>query len=127
MEDDALPESDHVSRYCGRGTLSESGDVTGTSFLLGPDDEYLSVNWLEFLKLDSRQAEIEEVRRVLSTKLTLGAAAKIAKLNVGEVISYVIGGSPDIFRTQELADDLLREFFEKAIPEDSFSFNGARY
>ncbi len=95
MKDDALPESDHVSRYCGGGTLSESGDVTGTSFLLSPGDEYLSVNWLEFLKLDSREAEIEEVRRVLSTKLKLGATAKFATLNVGEVISYVIGGSPD--------------------------------
>ena len=95
MKDDALPESDHVSRYCGGGTLSESGDVTGTSFLLRPDDEYLSVNWLEFLNLDGRQAEIEEVRRVLSTKLNLRATAKIAALNVGEVIRHVIEGSPD--------------------------------
>ncbi len=70
-------------------------EITGASFQLRADDEYLSVNWLEFLGLGDRDSEIGEIRRVLSTKMNLGSTAKIAVLNVGNVKDHVRENSPN--------------------------------
>jgi len=93
MKGDPVPNKDHICRYCSATQCTEKGQVTGAAFQLRPIDENLSVNWLEFLRLASRQEQISEVRRVLS--LTLGAKAKIAVLNVGEILNYVRTQSPD--------------------------------
>ncbi|MBN1546405.1 MAG: hypothetical protein JW902_07085, partial [Syntrophaceae bacterium] len=58
-------------------------------------EDYLSVNWLEYLRLHHRQEEVGKIRKILASKLTLGAKAKIAVLNVGETIDYVRSNSPD--------------------------------
>ncbi|MCK4618544.1 MAG: hypothetical protein KAT52_01225 [Desulfobacterales bacterium] len=95
MKGDPVPNQDHISRYCSAIHCKENGQVTGTAFRPRQADEYLSVNWLEFFHLADQQDEIQEVRKVLSSKLTLGAKAKIAVLNVGEIINYVHTQSPD--------------------------------
>jgi len=95
MKGDSVPKRDHISRYCSGMRCTEEGQVTGAAFLPREDEEYLSVNWLEFLKLNNRQEEIQEVRRVLDSKLTLGTRAKIAVLSVGEILEYVLTQSPD--------------------------------
>jgi len=95
MKGDPIPDQDHISRYCSATRCTEKGQVTGVAFQLRPTDEHLSVNWLEFLQLANRQEEISEVRRILSSKLGLGAEAKIAVLNVGEILNYVRIQSPD--------------------------------
>ncbi len=66
-----------------------------TAFLPREEEEYLSVNWLEFLKLNNRQEEIQEVRRFLGSKLILSTRAKIAVLSVEEILEYVLTQSPD--------------------------------
>ncbi len=63
--------------------------------MVRPDEESLSVNWLEFFKSSSRKSEIAELRRVYSTKFNVGARAKIAVLNVGEVRDTVLTESQD--------------------------------
>lgn len=93
MKGDPLPEQDHISRYCSATRLTEDGLITGAAFHLRPSKKYLSVNWLEFFQLADRQEQIKEVRKAL--RLTLGAKAKIAVLNVGEIINYVCSNSPD--------------------------------
>lgn len=96
MKGDPVPDDHHVSRYCSKTKLTESGAVTGSAFQLAPDQKYLSVNWLEFLNLPKRQDEIAEIRKVLSSKgLTLRKSGKIAVLLVGEVIQYVRTEAPD--------------------------------
>ena len=85
MRDEPIPPDHHVSRYCRGGSLLNGEEVTGASFFLRVDEEYVSVNWLEFLRLGDRDSEIEEVRRVLGTKMDLGSTAKIAVLNVGDM------------------------------------------
>ena len=95
LKDEPIPPDHHVSRYCGGGSLLENSEVTGTSFLLRDDEEYLSVNWLDFLGLGDRDSEIEEVRRVLGTKLKVGSTAKIAVLNVGDTQDHVRQNSQD--------------------------------
>ncbi len=94
MKDDQIPPDHHVSRYCGGGSLL-NGEVTGVSFYLRAEDEYHSVNWLDFLGLGDRDSEIGEIRRVLSTKMNLGSTAKIAVLNVDYMKDHVRQNSPD--------------------------------
>ena len=95
MKGDPIPGEDHISRYCSRMHLTEDGEVTGTAFMLRPNDEYLSVNWREFLNLPEREDQIRQVRRLLSLTLKLRKTARIAVLNVGEIIDYVRAQTPD--------------------------------
>lgn len=96
MKGDLVPDQDHISRYCPATKCTEEGKVLATAFMLKKaDEEYLSVNWLEFLRLPSQDEEINEIRRVLGTKLDLGGRARIALLNVGELIEQVFGKSND--------------------------------
>ena len=95
MKGEPLPEQDHISRYCSAIHCTENGKVTWTAFQLRQMEDYLSVNWLEYLRLNRRQEEVGKIRKILGSKLTLGAKAKIAVLNVGEIIDYVRSNSPD--------------------------------
>ncbi len=95
MKDEPIPPDHHISRHCKKSSLSESNDVTAASFYLRSNDDYLSVNWLEFLGLGDRDSEIAEIRRVLSTKITPGSTAKIAVLNVGQMKDHVRKNSQD--------------------------------
>jgi hypothetical protein len=94
LKDEPIPPDHHVSRYCGGRSILD-GEVTGASFILRADDEYLSVNWLELLRLGGRDSEIEEVKRVLGTKMNLGSTAKIAVLIVGDTQDHVRQNSRD--------------------------------
>ena len=59
--------------------------------MLRSDEERLSVNWLEFLECSSRDNEIIEIRKIYSQKFRrVGAQAKIAVLNVGEIRENVL-------------------------------------
>lgn len=87
MRGDPLPDQDHISRYCRPKTLQEDGQPSRTSFMLRPNEELLSVNWLEYFDLRDRQVQITQVRQVI--RLTLQATAKIAVLNVGGILDRV--------------------------------------
>jgi hypothetical protein len=53
-------------------------------------DRLLSVNWLEYFPLLNRESQIDEVRKVLTKKMSrLGANSRIAVLNVEQAISSV--------------------------------------
>ena len=86
MKGNLVPEQDHISRYASAMRCTEDGEVTGAAFMLRHNEEFLSVNWLEFFHLDNRQEEIRAVRNALRVKL--GAKAKIAIMNIGEIINY---------------------------------------
>ena len=87
MKGDHLPPHDHVSRYCGGKHIAENGRPLATAFRHRPNEEFLSVNWLESLHQNDRESQIREVRQRLD--LVLGATAKIAVLNVGETCEDV--------------------------------------
>lgn len=95
MKGDNVPDKDHISRYC-KSSFVEDGQIQATAFMLRNDEEYLSVNWLEFLKCTNRGHEITEIRNIYSAKLKVGAHAKIAVLNVGEVREKVKTESLDM-------------------------------
>lgn len=119
MKGDQLPDPDHVARYCGGSTV-EGKEILPPAFYLGPNETYLSVNWLEYLNCTNRLDEIKEVRKVLASKLSLGSIARIAVLNVGQVISHVMNNSPDSRELAILHEPILREVTEESEqePED---------
>lgn len=90
MKGDKIPDQDHISRLCLPRTIAEDGQIQAAAFVLRKDEEGLSVNWLEFLGCSSREDEINEVRDVYNAKMTVGAKAKIAVLNVGQVCKKVL-------------------------------------
>jgi hypothetical protein len=95
MKGDPVPSQDHIARLCGGAKLDDDRNVTGACFLPRLNEEYLSVNWLEPLHPEDRTVQLTSLRQVLAGKVTLGAKAKLAVLNVGEVRNHVLRESPD--------------------------------
>ena len=94
MKGSVIPDNDHVARLCLPKHVDD-GQIQATAFLLRAGEESLSVNWLEFLKCQNRESEIDEIRAVYSKKFTIGKRARIAILNVGETRKKVLTESPD--------------------------------
>lgn len=96
MKGDLIPDDDHVTRYVSGSKIAPSGRITGAAFQLRTGEESLSVNWLEFLDLENRDSEIQQIRNVFVDKgRTLQAKAKFAVLNVGKTKTYVRQESQD--------------------------------
>lgn len=94
MKDQAIPDSDHVGRYCGARTV-ENGEISAAAFMLREGEGYLSVNWLEELRCSDRESEIRDLRALYAAKLRVGASARIAVLNVGTLRTKVQNETPD--------------------------------
>ena len=88
MKGEAIPDSDHVGRYCGARTV-DNGEISAAAFMLRNTEEYLSVNWLEELKRPDRITQIRELQELYAKKLKVGATARIAILNIGTFRSKV--------------------------------------
>ncbi len=96
MKGDHVPDSDHVSRFCKPATIDD-GIVTGLAFRLREGEEYLSVNWLEYLACDDRSTQIAALRDVFERKFSkVSATARFAVLNVGALCAYVRSESRDL-------------------------------
>lgn len=92
-KNDVIPNEHHVSHLIGRSKIHDEDDrIDGSAFCLRDREEYLSVNWLEFLQLANREEQIQEVRKVLQKKMKqIGATSILAVLNVGitkEAVSH---------------------------------------
>ncbi|MEK6681445.1 MAG: hypothetical protein AABY79_05710 [Nitrospirota bacterium] len=104
MKGDKISDQDYVARYC-KPTTAPNGQIQATAFMLRKGEESLSVNWLEFFKCSNRLSEIAELRKTYHAKLNnVGAGAKIAVLNVGEVLEKVRAESPDGRNIEALHD-----------------------
>ena len=94
MKGEKIPDQNHIARFC-RPMQAPEGQIQATAFMLRASEESLSVNWLEFLNCSNRESEITKIRTIYSETFTVGARAKIAILNVGEVRKKVLTESPD--------------------------------
>ena len=95
MKGDTIPDQDHVARLC-HPNQAPDGQVQPAAFMLRQEDEYLAVNWLEFLDCSCRESGINELRQLYSRKFSrVGAGAKIAVLNVGKICEIVRTERPD--------------------------------
>ena len=94
MKGDKIPENDHISRLCDNKHVHD-GQIQATAFQLRKGEEGLSINWLELLQCSNREIEINEIRKTLFSKLSIGKRAKIAVLNVGKTCNHVLLESED--------------------------------
>jgi len=108
MKGEKIPDQNHIARFC-RPMQVPDGQIQATAFMLRADEESLSVNWLEFLNCSSRECEITKIRTIYSEAFTIGARAKIAVLNVGEVCEKVLTESPDGRNLEVLHDPLVND------------------
>jgi len=108
MKGQVIPDSDHVARYCKASTV-EGGEVQATAFMLRDGEEYLSVNWLEDLNCSDRKREIHALQDLYSRKLSVGATARIAILNVGVSRTKVAQESPDMRQLSVVHEPIMPE------------------
>jgi len=78
-----LPDQDHIARYCKPKTLNENGRPSRTAFMLKPDEDYLSVNWLEYFGEIEREEQLNKIRRHI--QLSLASTLKHVHINSGMI------------------------------------------
>ena len=87
MIGDELPASDHVVRYVRGRDVSDEGMVNGAAFQLRPNEDGLSVNWLEYFAGYGKEEQLEKVRSL--SRLQRSRSARYAELNVGATKRYI--------------------------------------
>ena len=93
MNGDPLPEDDHVSRYCKPTSVDRQGLPMAAAFRLRQGEEYLSVNWVEYLGAPDLPAAVERIRDVFRRKnYALRANGRFALLQVGDAKTAVHEG-----------------------------------
>lgn len=91
MDADLLPDGDHVARYCKPSAVGLDGLPMPAAFELRPKEDYLSVNWLEFLHASDLGAAVGEVRTAFRRKgYHVKPNGRFAVLEVGEVKAAVV-------------------------------------
>ena len=108
----------HVLRYVGgRDFDIDKGTVDGGAFLRKKKDtDGLSVNWLEWFP-GSLEDQVAGVRR--AARLRYGSTAGLARLNVGQSISFVRENHPERLALSFLHDPLPAEDKHAADPSHS--------
>ena len=108
MNGELVPDADHVARYCKPSTIDDAGLPMATAFKPRKDEQYLSVNWLEYFGTRVTSIAVQHVRDVFRDKsYQLRSAGRIAVINVGEcreVVHEAVGKRLRIDR-QPLEDD----------------------
>lgn len=94
MKGDNIPPTDHVAHYC-YGKMIDGDQILAAGFLPRPGEDFLSVNWLEWLRCPDRSSEINEIRRRYAANFSLRKKDKIALLNVGTTCLKVATESAD--------------------------------
>ncbi len=98
MKGKAVPDEHHVSRYCSPSRLRESDDRPAPpAFQLRDGEEYLSVDWLEFLHPSDRGIQLATVQDLFEKQrgFELKPAGRFAILNVGTARATVQEQTPD--------------------------------
>lgn len=86
MKDDIISDSDHVSRYCSPSRVEED-EPLATAFELDDDDEYLSVNWLEYWNVSGKDEAMNCIRGEFDREVRHNG--RFAVLNVLEATDAV--------------------------------------
>lgn len=93
----AVPDSDHVARYCSPLHI-DHGDLQASAFLLrrNKNEKDLSVNWLEKIHPSDRAEQIRLLQQTFAEKMVrISAGAEFAVLNVGGLRKNVAEGCPE--------------------------------
>lgn len=94
VDNDPISDDQHVTRYCSQKRLDSNSRPMLYAFQLRPNEEYLSVNWLEYFGSVRRDQQISALRQVFLYKgRKLGASARFAVFNIGEMRNHVLQGT----------------------------------
>jgi len=85
MKGDVIPDKDDIARYCKASYIQQDGCVSGDAFKLRPNEEFLSVSWLNYWCKDSFEENIAATRNALQRNLSISRRAKLAVANVGRM------------------------------------------
>lgn len=84
MIGELLPDADHVARYCKPSAVDDTGLPMAVAFKPREDDQYLSVNWLEYFGVRESVAAVQHVRDVFRNKdFSLRSRGRFVVINVG--------------------------------------------
>lgn len=89
-----LPDDAHIVRYISPSRVDENGVVNGKAFRLRPNENGLSVNWLDFFADLGKSEQLNEVRRL--SRLELRSNGRFAELNVGVAKQAVRAELPNL-------------------------------
>jgi hypothetical protein len=112
-----LDDDHHVLRYV-RGRHVDNGNVEGEAFLARKDKDAdgLSVTWLEWFS-GSLEEQVAGARQ--AARLTYNSTDRLARLNVGDSISFVRENHPERLTLSFIHDPLPAEDKRAADPSHS--------
>ncbi|MCY3941135.1 MAG: hypothetical protein OXG29_08685 [Gammaproteobacteria bacterium] len=93
MNEQVIPNDDHVARYCRPATVPK-GKLAATVFFLRkatatrPEEKYLSVSWLEYFGERDKELAMKQVRSVFEENFGTSESGRYAILNAGEIINF---------------------------------------
>lgn len=89
-----LPDDSTVVRYVRPSQTRDDGTIDGAAFQLRPDEDYLSVQWLEQFDHIPQDKRLEQAARLI--RLRLSKTGRFAKFNVGAIARAVQKAGFDI-------------------------------
>jgi hypothetical protein len=104
-----LPNEDHVMRYVPWGKLRKDEDdkvlgFLGEAFKLKPDEDALSVNWLEYFDGD-RETKIHESVKTFRSTLKVGSKSAFGIGNVSKIKEVCLAGGASVRIVYEPEDN----------------------
>ena len=86
MTDKDIPRGGHVSRYCKPSCVID-GRLLPCAFAIRRREDYLSVNWIEYMGVHDLEAAVDVVCRVLCNKIKVKSGGRVAVISVGTAMS----------------------------------------
>ena len=101
-----LDDHDHVPRYCKPSTVGRDGLPMAAAFRPRRDEDYLSVNWLEYFGAQDARAAVNLVRETFRRKgYGVRKNGRFAVLNIGAAKSSVRGSLDRLLRVEYMPLD----------------------
>lgn len=84
-----IPDSDHVLRYCKPSNIVD-GKISPGAFGIRPNEQSLSVNWMEFFGKDTPIVrQIEKIQKAM--RVDLKPSGRLARINAGSAREKITG------------------------------------
>ena len=97
-----IPKEDHVSRYCKPSSVID-GRLLPCAFAIRRREDYLSVNWIEYLGARDLGAAVDAVCRVLRNKIKVKSGGRMAVISVGTAVSVAFDAADKRIRIRHVS------------------------
>ena len=98
-----LPDDDHASRYCKPTAVGDDGLPMASAFALRNEENYLSINWLEYFGEPNLSDAVQRVRAAFRNKrYKLRPQGRFVVLHVGAAKTAVLDATGKTLRIDNL-------------------------